>query len=257
MDADWRGVTQGNTTTDNGSSGIWGCWLIDLDRGMDIEAGRAGTESSADGSGHRNMISGRGTETELSAEEISLAWATDGGVGSWRKTEGVGDGTSSSRRIETKASTPLTCLNGLLVLLDLMRENFRLELLSLEGLKPDHLELDHLQLKLGVVDGLGRIERRTKGVHGTGSSLLGRETVVVTIDSSGHGEVPVVIDVALGHVANVVSFILVWEGKHGGKLRVGEGAGGGRTHATCPETGEKGGTVVGRHGEGTGGLRGE
>jgi hypothetical protein len=65
---------------------------------MGVEAGRAGTESTTNGSGHRDMISGRGADTELSTEEISLARATHGPIGG---IEAVGHGSCCSWWIET------------------------------------------------------------------------------------------------------------------------------------------------------------
>lgn len=231
---------------------------------MHIEAGRAGSKSSADSSSHRNVISGRGTDAKLSPEEISLAWATHGPIGGWPDVEAVSNGSSGSGWIEAKAGTSLTCLDG--GLLDLLSQNLSLKFLRLQGLESHHLELHHLQLQL-IVHDLGRVERHAQGVHPTGSSLLGSKAVVGSIDGGGHRKIPVIISVALRHLVNLIAFVVVWESKS--RQRLGEGGGiertgwggrvgyGGRAHASSPETGEKRGTIVGvvvgcRHG-----LRGE
>jgi len=222
MDVVRRSVTQGSTTANNGGSGVWGARLVDLNRGMGVEAGRAGPESATNGSGHRDMISGRGTNTELSTKEISLAWATHGRIGGCPNIEAVGHGSGRSWRIE--AGAPLTGLSGgLLLLLDLLSQHLSLNLLRLYSLcvvrkliehqrkdddtylKSHHLELHHLHLHLRV----GQVEGHAEGVHPTGSSLLGSKTVGRTIDGSGSRKVPVIIDVPLGHLANVIAVNLV------------------------------------------------
>jgi len=71
-------------------------------------------------------------------------------------------------------------------------------------LESHHLELYHLHLHLRS----GQVGD-AKGVHPTGSSLLGSKTVGRTIDGSGSGKVPVIIYVPLGHLVNVIAFILV------------------------------------------------
>jgi hypothetical protein len=116
--------------------------LIYLGRGI-VVAGGAGPESPANGGGHRNWISGRGTDTELGTEKICLAWATDGPVGGCPDVEAVGHGSSCSRRIETEAGAPLASLGGglllllLVVVVDLLGQHLRLKLLGLHRLCTD------------------------------------------------------------------------------------------------------------------------
>jgi hypothetical protein len=160
------------------------------------------------------MISGRGTNTELSTEEISLAWATHGPIGSCPDVEAVGHRSSCSRWIVTDTGTPLAGLNGgllllllllLLQLLDLLSEHFSLKVLCLHRLKSHYLELHHLHLHLRG----WHVEGHAKGVHPMRRSLLGSKTVVGTIDGGGGWKVPVIIDVPLGHLAELITFVLL------------------------------------------------
>jgi hypothetical protein len=103
---------------------------------MSSKARRAGAESPTNGSSHRNMVGGRGrdTNTELSPKKISLAWATHRAIRGWCDVKVVHYGTSCSGKVETEAGTPLTSLNGsllLLLLLDLLSQQLSLKLLSL------------------------------------------------------------------------------------------------------------------------------
>lgn len=136
MDAAWRGVTQGSTATDNRGGRDGDGRLIDLGRRMESEAGRAGAKSSTNGSSHRNMVRGRGTNTQLGPKKIGLTRATHGASRGWPNVEVVSHGTSCSGGIETEAGTPLTSLNGsLLLLLNLLSQHLILKLLGLHGLR--------------------------------------------------------------------------------------------------------------------------
>jgi hypothetical protein len=122
------------------------------------------------------------------------------------KIEAVGRWSSGGGWIETKTGAPFTSLGGLLLELGL-GNHLSLQLLSLHGL-PDHLKLDHLHLHLRARQHVRWREWRIEGVHPKGIGLLSRKAVVGTIDGSSDGNIPVVVDGPLGHVANLIALLV-------------------------------------------------
>jgi hypothetical protein len=188
------------------------------------------------------------------------------------KIERVGQRASSGGRDKVLACTALASLSllslVLLLLLELLKvllalrlgEELSLILLGLDGLDPDHLELQHLHLDLSLllghhVGGEARAEWHAVGVHAAGS-LVVRKVVVGPVDGGGHGCVPVEEDV-LGYFWDLVIFLFLWENVGvvlGGETRDVESAGrgccvrdwaGNGADAARAEACEKGSAVVG------------
>ena len=126
------------------------------------------------------------------------------------------------------------------------------------GLNPHHLELKHLHLHLGLghhVGGEARAEWDAVGVHASGGLLM-REAIVGPVYGSGHGRIPRNEHVLLGHLCELVIFLLFWEDVGavlGGETRDVERAsrscgvgniGRGGANTACAETCEKRSAVV-------------
>lgn len=74
---------------------------------------------------------------------------------------------------------------------------------------PDHLELDHLHLHLRVRQHVRWREWGIVGVHPKGSGLLlSGKAIVGTIDGSSDGNIPVVEDGPLRHLANLITLLV-------------------------------------------------
>jgi hypothetical protein len=139
------------------------------------------------------------------------------------KVERVSQWTSCRGWVEAKTGAPvaglrldllLLLLKLLLLLLKLsLSKQLCLVLLRLDGLNPHHLELEHLHLHLSLghhIGGETRAEGHAVGVHASGGLLM-RETITGSVYGCGHGDVPVVKDVLLGHVSELVIFLFLWE----------------------------------------------
>jgi hypothetical protein len=138
------------------------------------------------------------------------------------EVERVGQWPSGRGGIEAKTGAPVAGLRlNLLLLLKLLllllklslSQQLCLILLRLDSLNPHHLKLEHLHLHLSLGHHIGcetRAEGHAVGVHASGGLLM-RETVGGTVYGCGHGDVPVVEDVLLGHFSELVLFLFLWE----------------------------------------------
>jgi hypothetical protein len=147
--------------------------------------------------------------------------------------------------------------------LDRLRVKFRIRRMSRKrkktGLNPHHLELKHLHLHLGLGGHVGseaRAEWDAVGVHASGGLLM-REAIVGPVYGSGHGRISRDEHVLLGHLGELVVFLLVWEDVGavlGGETRdveranrrcgVGNIGRGGGTDTACAEPCEKRSAIV-------------
>jgi hypothetical protein len=154
----------------------------------------------------------------------------------------------------------LLLLLKLKLLLELsLSKEFCLILLGLDRLNPHHLELKHLDLHLGLGRHVGseaRAEWDAVGVHAPGGLLM-REAIVGPVYGSGHGSISRGEHVLLGHLGELVVFLLFWKDVGtvlGGETREVErasrscGVGNierGRTDTACAETCEERSAIVG------------
>lgn len=165
-----------------------------------------------------------------------------------------------------ETGSPLTGLSLKLLLLLLLKlklllelslsKEFCLVLLCLDRLNPQHLELKHLHLHLGRhVGSEARAEWHAIGVHASGGLMM-REAIVGAIYSGGHGNISRIEHVLLGHLGELIIFLLFWEYAGvvvGGETMDVESAsrscgvgniGRGGTDTACAETSEKRSAVV-------------
>jgi hypothetical protein len=176
------------------------------------------------------VIVGSVAGTELRPELIYVVRTAQLGAESSRaKVERVGGGTCSGGGVEADVGARVASLGlGLkLLLLHLLYllGLCQLVLLILQGLDPEHLELEHLHLQLGLGVDIRR-EARAKGdgvgVHGTTKALLSSKAVLGAIDGGCEGNVHRMVMGVVGDVREIVEGVVVWEDVRGAEGRAGD-----------------------------------